>query len=75
MVLEWEVAMPGSTNECEAYARDCVRLAELPNVPPNVRDCLLEMARMWMEAATDEGKHGRGLTPRPSARDLPPTFA
>jgi hypothetical protein len=55
--------MPGSTNECEAYARDCVRLAELPNVPPNVRDCLLEMARMWMEAATDEGKQGRGLTP------------
>jgi hypothetical protein len=50
-------------------------LAELPNVPPNVRDCLLEMARMWMEAATDEGKQGRGLTPRPSARDLPPTFA
>jgi hypothetical protein len=53
--------MPRSTNECEAYARDCVRLAEQPNVPPEVRDRLLEMARMWMEAARDERKRGRGF--------------
>jgi hypothetical protein len=63
MVVEWEVAMPGSANECEAYARDCVRLAEHPNAPPEVRDRLLEMARMWMEAAMDEEKRGAGFMP------------
>ena len=63
--------MPGSTNECEAYARDCVRLAELPNVPPNVRDCLLEMARMWMEMAVDEEKQAAAFTP-PSPSDARP---
>jgi len=68
MVLEWEVAMPGSANECEAYARDCVRLAEHPNAPPEVRDRLLEMARMWMEAAMDEEKRGAGFMP-PSPSD------
>jgi hypothetical protein len=68
VVLEWEVAMPGSANECEAYARDCVRLAEHPNAPPEVRDRLLEMARMWMEAAMDEEKRGAGFMP-PSPSD------
>ena len=52
--------MPRSTNECEAYARDCVRLAEQPNLPPEVRDRLLQMARMWMEAARDERKRKQG---------------
>ena len=72
MVLEWEVAMPRSTNECEAYARDCVRLAEQPNVPPEVRDRLLEMARMWMAAAMEEEKLGGVFTP-PLPSDSPHT--
>jgi hypothetical protein len=55
--------MPGSANECEAYARDCVRLAEHPNLPPEVRDRLLEMARMWMEVAMNEKKRGADFMP------------
>jgi hypothetical protein len=37
--------MPGSDKDCEEYARDCVRLAEQPNTPPEIRDQLLIMAR------------------------------
>ena len=71
MVLEWEVAMPGSANECEAYARECVRLAEHPYLAPEVRDRLLEMARMWMEMAMDEEKQAAAFTP-PSPSDARP---
>jgi|GraSoiStandDraft_55_1057291.scaffolds.fasta_scaffold900721_2 hypothetical protein len=72
MVLTWEVTVSGSANECEAYARDCVRLAEHPNAPPEVRDRLLEMARMWMAAAMEEEKLGGVFTP-PLPSDSPHT--
>jgi hypothetical protein len=36
--------------EFETYARDGVKLAEQPDVPPEVREQLLQMAREWMQA-------------------------
>ena len=53
MVLIWEVTMPRVAQEFEEYARDCVRLAGQPNIPPDVRDQLLHMAREWMQAAIE----------------------
>jgi hypothetical protein len=48
-------------NECEAYARDCVRLAALAK-DPQLRDQLLNMAREWIAAAMHE-------RPKPSEQD------
>ena len=42
-----------SANEFAEYARECVRLAALRDVNPQMRDQLLEMAREWMKAAMD----------------------
>jgi hypothetical protein len=42
-----------SAKEFEYYARDCVKLAEQPNMPPEVREQLLQMAREWMKALMD----------------------
>jgi hypothetical protein len=46
--------MSGSSKDCEEYARDCVRLAEQPNTPSEIRDQLLIMARDWMQLAMTE---------------------
>jgi hypothetical protein len=40
-------------DECEDFARDCVRLAQIPNAPPEVREHLLIMARDWMREAME----------------------
>jgi hypothetical protein len=49
--------MSSSNKDCEEYARDCVRLAEKPTTPPEIRDQLLIMARNWMQLAmSEEGK-------------------
>jgi hypothetical protein len=42
--------------EFEKYARDCVELAHQPNMPPEVREQLLQMARDWMKAGMMKGK-------------------
>jgi hypothetical protein len=48
-------AMSSSTaKEFQDYARDCVKLANEDNVPPELRNQLLEMAREWMLAVIDE---------------------
>ena len=39
--------------ECVAYARECVRLAELTD-EPEIRDQLFALAREWMAAAMQE---------------------
>ena len=39
--------------ECAAYARECVRLAELTD-EPEIRDQLFALAREWMAAAMQE---------------------
>jgi hypothetical protein len=41
-------------NDFEHYARDCVKLAEQPNIPPELRQQLLQMAREWMQVVIDE---------------------
>jgi hypothetical protein len=49
-----------SVKDFETYARDCVNLAGQPDVPPELRDQLLQMAREWMKAsmeAEDESEH------------------
>jgi hypothetical protein len=39
-----------------AYARECLRLAERAN-KAEVRQSLIELSRIWMEAALNEEKH------------------
>ena len=39
-----------SATDFETYARDCVKLAEQPDAPPELREQLLQMAREWMQA-------------------------
>jgi hypothetical protein len=46
-------------HECEGYARECVRLANLTS-DPNIRDQLMQIAREWMAAVMHEEK-----TPEP----------
>jgi hypothetical protein len=54
VVLIWEVTMRRVSKEFEEYARDCVRLAGQPKIPPDVRNQLFHMAREWMQAAIEE---------------------
>jgi len=44
--------------ELEEYARDCVRLAQLTDIP-EIHE-RLQMAREWMAAAMDEPKTPEG---------------
>ena len=53
MELDGACAMSSST-DFETYARDCVKLAEQPDAPPELREQLLQMAREWMQAAITE---------------------
>jgi hypothetical protein len=39
-----------------AYACDCIRLAETAD-KPDIRERLIELSRVWMEAALNEEKH------------------
>jgi hypothetical protein len=51
-----------SAKEFECYARDCLRLADQPHVPPELREQLMQMAREWMKAtmeAEDESHRRR----------------
>jgi hypothetical protein len=49
-----------------AYARECLKLAE-ETTRPDVRERLVELSRVWMEAALEEEqRHLRG-TPATSA--------
>jgi hypothetical protein len=45
---------PKTEKDFDRYARDCVRLAGSENVPPELRNQLLAMAREWMQAAMEE---------------------
>jgi hypothetical protein len=48
-------AMPPETAKAfQEYAQDCVKLAEQPNTPHEVREQLLQMAREWMHAVIDK---------------------
>ena len=38
----------------QKYAQDCVKLAQQPNTPPELRQQLFQMAREWMQAIMAE---------------------
>ena len=44
----------GTGKDFEHYARECVKLAEQPNTPPELQEQMLQMAREWMQAMIDE---------------------
>ena len=67
--------MPGSDKDCEEYARDCVRLAEQPNTPPEIRDQLLIMARDWMQVAMNEKDEGSVPQPSSSHWGVTPSYS
>src|SRR4249919_1651128 len=59
MELDGACAMSSAT-DFETYARDCVKLAEQSDAPPELREQLLQMAREWMKSsmeAEDESEH------------------
>jgi hypothetical protein len=43
-----------TAKEFENYARDCVKLANEDNAPPELRSQLLQMACEWIQAVMDE---------------------
>jgi len=51
----------GSAKEFEDYARDCVNKAKQADTP-ELRDMLLDMAREWMQIATDEEDWAKRVT-------------
>jgi hypothetical protein len=44
----------GTGKDFEHYARECVKLAEQSNTPPELQEEMLQMAREWMQAMMDE---------------------
>jgi len=42
--------------ECVDYARECVRLAGMAENDPELREWLIQAARLWMAAAMHEKK-------------------
>jgi hypothetical protein len=52
MELDGACAMSSAT-DFETYAQDCVKLAEQPDAPPELREQLLQMAREWMQATME----------------------
>lgn len=46
--------LSGTGKDFEHYARECVKLAEQPNTPPELQEQMLQMAREWMQAMMDE---------------------
>jgi hypothetical protein len=62
------MAMPSEAKKYEEYARECVRLAGHADTP-EARDQLLDLARVWMDAAmTEEEADGRRVAPASLAR-------
>jgi len=63
-----------SAKEFDSYARNCVKLAEQPNAPPELREQLLQMARDWMKAtmeAEDESSQRRPTSKTPFSASSP----
>jgi hypothetical protein len=54
--------MPASDKNCDGYARECVRLANLTS-DPNIRDQLMQMAREWMAVVMYEEKRPEPKVP------------
>ena len=45
-----------AANKYHAYARECLKLAETATTP-DIREKLIELSRVWMEAALNEERH------------------
>jgi hypothetical protein len=56
--------MGSSAKDFEDFAKDCVRLADQADTP-TLRERLLDLARIWKQAAIDEealmNRHGVGV--------------
>ena len=63
------VAMLSEAKKYHAYARECVRLAGRAQTP-ELRDKLIELARVWMDAALTEEEAQERAT-RPSSLTAP----
>jgi tRNA U34 5-methylaminomethyl-2-thiouridine-forming methyltransferase MnmC len=48
--------MLSEANKYHTYARECLKLAEIATTP-EIRQKLIELSRVWMEAALAEEKH------------------
>jgi hypothetical protein len=59
-------AMPSEAKKYLDYARECVRLAGYTETP-EARDKLLELARVWMDAAMTEEQHAATRAPAEAA--------
>jgi hypothetical protein len=46
--------MSRASQRLQDCARECVRLAGLPTVPPEIREELFRMAREWIQVAMDQ---------------------
>jgi hypothetical protein len=64
------VAMSSEAKKYHGYARDCVRLAEAAETPER-RDRLIDLARIWMDAALTE-EDAEEKARRPSSLAPPP---
>jgi hypothetical protein len=53
----------------QKYAQDCVKLAQQPNTPPELRQQLFQMAREWMQAMMAE-EEDEIATPKCESRCL-----
>jgi hypothetical protein len=48
--------MMSEAKKYHGYARECLRLAQVAD-KPDIREKLIELSRVWMEAALTEEKH------------------
>ena len=63
------VAMRSEAKKYHGYARECVRLAGAAETP-ELRDRLIDLARIWMDAALTEEEAQERAT-RPSSLSSP----
>ena len=63
------MAMLSEAKKYHDYARECVRLAGLAETP-ELRDKLIDLARVWMDAALTE-EEAEERTTRPSSPTPP----
>ena len=62
-----------SAKDFEYYARDCVKLAEHPNLAPETRQQLLDMAREWMQALIEKEEGTSTVAADPVSRPSSPS--
>jgi hypothetical protein len=63
-----------TTKDFQKYAQDCVKLAQQPNTPSELRQQLFQMAGEWMQAMMAEQDDASTIPKRkpPPARTVSP---